>query len=72
MFQVMKCVCVCMHECVSVCVCARVCAGAHGCMHARNITRVCGCISVEEAGAGEWEENVSEIFMYLFYIYCYF
>jgi len=29
-------------------------------------------MSVEEAGAGVWGENVSEIFMYLFYIYYFY
>ena len=63
-------VCVCV--CVRVCVCARVCARAHGCTRVTVLPEhhscVCGCMSVEEAGAGEWGENVrlSEIFTYLY------
>ena len=51
-----------------VCVCAR--AWMDAC--SEHYSCVCGCMSVEEAGAGERGENVSEIFTYLFYIYCYF
>ena len=48
-------------------------------MHAcsKHYTCVCGCVSVEEAEAGERGENVRVRFFkihftYLFYIYCYF
>ena len=54
-----------------VCVCACVSACARAWMHvcSEHYSCVCGCRSVKEAGAGEWGENVSEIFTYLFYIY---
>ena len=50
------------------CVCTR--AWMHACCE--HYSCVCGCMSEEEVGAGVWGENVSEIFTYLFYIYCYF
>ena len=34
-------------------------------------TCVCGCMSVAEAGAGEWGENMRVRFLHI-YIYCYF
>ena len=76
MFQV----CVCVHACVlaRVRACVRVCVHACVCTRAwmhvcsEQYSCVCGCMSVEEAGAGEWGENVSETFTYLFYIYNYF
>ena len=60
MFHVMKYVCA--HMCA--------CTWMHAC--SEHYSCVCGCNSVEEARAGEWGENVSEIFRYLFYIYRYF
>ena len=84
MFQVMKCVCVCVCVCACVCVRACVHASMHGCVHAcvcmRVCTRtwmhacsehyscVCGCMSVEEAGAGEWGENVRVRFLRIYFI----
>ena len=44
----------CVRARARVCVCAR--AGMHACPE--HYTGVYGCISVDEAGAGEWGENV--------------
>ena len=59
------CVCVraCVRACVRVCVC--VCTRARAC--SEHYSCVCGCMSVEEAGAGEkGRECESEIFTYLY------
>ena len=58
-----------MCVCVCVCVCARACTWMHAC--SEHYSCVCGCMSVEEAGAGEWGENVRVRFLRI-YIYCYF
>ena len=43
-------------------------ASMHACCE--HYSCVCGCMSVEEAGAGERAENVrARFFTYLFYIY---
>ena len=82
------CVCVCVCECACVRTCVRACVRvwarvrrrARVWMHAcsEHYSCVCGCMPVEEAGAGEWGENVRvrplRIYFILFYIdiYCYF
>ena len=75
--------CVCVRACVRasvrvcVCVCAR--ARARLRMHAcsEHGTCVCGCMSVEEARAGEKGENLRERYIHFFLLpfilfYCYF
>ena len=49
-------------------VCAHMCARTwmHAC--SEHYSCVCGCMSVEEAGAGEWGEKASEIFTYFIFI----
>ena len=43
---------------ICACVCVRVCAWTDVC--SEHYSCVCRCMSVEEAGAGKWGENVSE------------
>ena len=44
-----------------VCVCMHACSEHYSC--------VCGCMSVEEAGAGEWGENVRMRFLRIYFIF---
>ena len=63
------CVCVCVRAgvCVHACVCAR--AWMHACS-SEHYSCVCGCMSVEEAGAGEWgERNVRVRFLRIYFIF---
>ena len=62
------CVCVCVRAgvCVHACVCAR--AWMHACS-SEHYSCVCGCMSVEEAGAGEWGENVRVRFLRIYFIF---
>ena len=63
------CVCECVRE--RVCVCVHACVCARACMHAcsEHYSCVCGCMSVEEAGAGEWGENVRMRFLRIYFIF---
>ena len=55
----------------SVCVCVHACVHVHAWMHAcsEHYSCVCGCMSVEEAGAGEWGENVRVRFLGIYFIF---
>ena len=61
------CVCVCVHACVCVCVC--VCARPWMDACSEHYSCVCGCMSMEEAGAGEWGENVSVTLARMYFIF---
>ena len=58
----------CVRMCV--CVCARTCVCAHMWMKAysEHYSCVCGCMSVEEAGAGERGYNVKVRFLRIYFI----
>ena len=60
------CVCVCTRVCVHACVHMHVCAGV--CTCSEHYLCVCRCMSVEEAGAGEWGENARERFLFILYL----
>ena len=57
--------------CVHVCVCVHTCVCRHAWMHtcSEHYSWVCGCMSVEEAGAGEWGENVRVRFLGIYFIF---
>ena len=50
-------------------VCAHMCARTwmHAC--SEHYSCVCGCMSVEEAGAGEWGENVRVKVLRIYFIF---
>ena len=50
-----------------VCVCVRACTWMHACSD--HYSCVCGCMSVEEAGAGKWGENVRVRFLCIYFIF---
>jgi len=55
---------------LGMCVCACMSATARVWMHvcSEHYSCVCGCRSVEEAGAGEWGENVRFLRIYFIFI----
>ena len=41
----------------------------HACHSSEHHSCVCGCMSVEEAGAGEWGENMRGRFLRIYFIF---
>ena len=62
--------CVCTRVCVHACIHMHVCAGV--CTCSEHYSCVCRCMSVEEAGAGEWGENARVRLFYTCYFICTF
>ena len=61
------CVSVSVRVCVRVCVCVRARAWMHACSEHHSCD--CGCMSVEEVGAGEWGEKVRVRFLHIYFIF---